>query len=94
MDEGSATFDALLGRLVRWHDARIAKLQGTPDEARKILWWPFTQHDMVPRENVAVIDSRSGEDFGIYVEDAEGAGARVGAAAVRRRRELVDPGRQ
>ena len=38
MDEGSATFDALLGRLVRWHDARIAKLQGTPDEARKILW--------------------------------------------------------
>ena len=74
MDEGSATFDALLGRLVRWHDARIAKLQGTPDEARKILWWPFTQHDMVPRENVAVIDSRSGEDFGIYVEDAEGAG--------------------
>ena len=74
MDEGAKTFDALLGRLVRWHDARIAKLRGAADEAREILWWPFTQHDMVPRENVAVIDSRSGEDFGVYVEDAEGAG--------------------
>ena len=43
------------------------------------VWRPFTQHDMVPRENVAVIDSRSGEDFGVYAPDADGEGV-IGAS--------------
>lgn len=66
--EGALTFDRLHARMVSWHDARVARLQRTPDDARRALWWPFTQHDMVTRDQIAVIDSRSGEDFGVYVQ--------------------------
>lgn len=74
LDEGAGVFDAALRRMVRWHDARVASLRAAPAEAKRALWWPFTQHDLVDEANVAVIDSRSGEDFGVYVADAEGSG--------------------
>ena len=61
---GRGVFDAALRRMVRWHDARVASLRAAPAEAKRALWWPFTQHDLVDEANVAVIDSRSGEDFG------------------------------
>ena len=39
MVEGSRVFDALLGRMVTWHDKRVARLKATPDAAMKMLWW-------------------------------------------------------
>ena len=39
MAEGSRVFDALLGRMVTWHDKRVARLKATPDAAMKKLWW-------------------------------------------------------
>lgn len=30
------------------------------------LWWPFTQHATVLKDNVTVIDSRCGEQFAVY----------------------------
>ena len=59
---------------VRWHDERVARLRSAPDVAMATLWWPFTQHDAVSRANVAVIDSRCGEDFGVYAPDGDGRG--------------------
>ena len=74
LDDGSEVFVAALSQMTRWHSDRIAKLKNAPQRAKKDLWWPFTQHDLVDVEDVNVIDSRSGEDFGIYVKDAEGSG--------------------
>ncbi|XP_014510153.1 bifunctional dethiobiotin synthetase/7,8-diamino-pelargonic acid aminotransferase, mitochondrial isoform X1 [Vigna radiata var. radiata] len=45
---------------------RIKKLQDMPKEAMDIIWWPFTQHQLVPDGGVTVIDSRCGENFSIF----------------------------
>ncbi|KAG4970089.1 hypothetical protein JHK82_035785 [Glycine max] len=45
---------------------RIKKLHDMPREARDIIWWPFTQHKLVPDGGVTVIDSRCGENFSIF----------------------------
>lgn len=51
---------------------RIKKLHSMPREARDIIWWPFTQHKLVPDGGVTVIDSRCGENFSIFkVEKTE-----------------------
>lgn len=37
-----------------------------PKKSCDVFWWLFTQHKLVPEEkNVSVIDSRSGEKFGV-----------------------------
>ena len=73
--DGAEVFDDLLERMTTWHNDRVTRLQAAPDVARAKLWWPFTQHDMVAREDVTVIDSRCGEDFGVYAPDVGGHGA-------------------
>lgn len=45
---------------------RIKKLHDMPREARDIIWWPFTQHKLVPDGGVTVIDSRCGENFSVF----------------------------
>ncbi|KAK7329822.1 hypothetical protein VNO77_24002 [Canavalia gladiata] len=45
---------------------RIKKLHDMPREARDIIWWPFTQHKLVPDGGVTVIDSRCGENFAVF----------------------------
>ncbi|TKY54599.1 Bifunctional dethiobiotin synthetase/7,8-diamino-pelargonic acid aminotransferase [Spatholobus suberectus] len=44
---------------------RIKKFHDMPREARDIIWWPFTQHKLVPDGGVTVIDSRCGENISI-----------------------------
>ena len=46
--------------------------------AKSSLWWPFTQHSTVLKEDVSVIDSRRGESFAVY-QQGKGEGARAGA---------------
>ncbi|XP_019463455.1 PREDICTED: bifunctional dethiobiotin synthetase/7,8-diamino-pelargonic acid aminotransferase, mitochondrial isoform X1 [Lupinus angustifolius] len=51
---------------------RIKKLHEMPKKARDIIWWPFTQHKLVPDGGVTVIDSRCGENFAVFkAQDAE-----------------------
>ncbi|GAU21004.1 hypothetical protein TSUD_201530 [Trifolium subterraneum] len=45
---------------------RIKKLHEMPSKARDIIWWPFTQHKLVPEGGVMVIDSRCGENFAVF----------------------------
>ncbi|KAL3503956.1 hypothetical protein ACH5RR_033797 [Cinchona calisaya] len=42
------------------------KLHDMRKRARDIFWWPFTQHEIVPIENITVIDSRCGEKFAVH----------------------------
>ncbi|RDX82061.1 Bifunctional dethiobiotin synthetase/7,8-diamino-pelargonic acid aminotransferase, mitochondrial, partial [Mucuna pruriens] len=46
--------------------ARIKRLHDMPRKARDIIWWPFTQHKLVPDGGVTVIDSRCGENFSTF----------------------------
>ncbi|KAL2338612.1 hypothetical protein Fmac_013058 [Flemingia macrophylla] len=45
---------------------RNKKLHDMAREARDIIWWPFTQHKLVPDGGVTVIDSRCGENFSVF----------------------------
>ncbi|CAN4106517.1 unnamed protein product [Withania somnifera] len=45
---------------------RTSRLRNMPRKARDTFWWPFTQHKLVPEENVTVIDSRCGENFAVH----------------------------
>eukprot|EP00897_Mesotaenium_endlicherianum_P005913 jgi/Mesen1/534/ME000104S10626 len=58
-----AEFARVVEALRGAHQRRLARLQGLPAVASGVLWWPFTQHDMVPTEDVTVIDSRCGGTF-------------------------------
>jgi dethiobiotin synthetase/adenosylmethionine--8-amino-7-oxononanoate aminotransferase len=48
------------------HFKRLRRLGEMPKKASDILWWPFTQHDLVAQDSITLIDSRSGENFSIY----------------------------
>ena len=48
------------------HFERLRRLEEMPKKASDILWWPFTQHDLVAQDSVTLIDSRSGEDFSVF----------------------------
>jgi dethiobiotin synthetase/adenosylmethionine--8-amino-7-oxononanoate aminotransferase len=40
------------------HAQRVGELQAAAPASAEALWWPFTQHTMVPTEAITVIDSR------------------------------------
>jgi dethiobiotin synthetase/adenosylmethionine--8-amino-7-oxononanoate aminotransferase len=79
LNEGKSVFDAALAHMIKSHAFRVSSLRSAPARAKRDLWWPFTQHDLVG--DVTVIDSRSGEDFGVYVPDADAS--RPGAVHLR-----------
>ncbi|EFJ25518.1 hypothetical protein SELMODRAFT_413615 [Selaginella moellendorffii] len=62
----SSTFVQVVSLLEDAYHKRIQRLREMPKKASELLWWPFTQHRLVPEENVTVIDSRSGEFFSVY----------------------------
>lgn len=59
-------FSQLRCELEEVHSKRVQRLQEMPARAKEILWWPFTQHSLVPTSAVTVIDSRCGENFSIH----------------------------
>lgn len=61
------TFDAIVQRISKGHEDRVAGLINASKEALETVWWPFTQHDLIQDHNdVTVIDSRSGEDMVVF----------------------------
>ena len=75
------TFRDIYAHLVQWHAKRVEALNGLANDALDTLWWPFTQHEMVKKDMVAVIDGRSQDDFVIYDEKTETVQHRFDAAA-------------
>lgn len=65
-DESCGVFDCLKEKMLSAYSERIKRLHDMPKKAREIFWWPFTQHKLVPEGAVTVIDSRYGENFGIF----------------------------
>ncbi|KAG0624900.1 hypothetical protein M758_2G012400 [Ceratodon purpureus] len=66
-------FLELRGVLENAHLKRLRRLEEMPKKASDILWWPFTQHDLVAQDSVTLIDSRSGENFSVYKADSTSA---------------------
>ncbi|KAH7441161.1 hypothetical protein KP509_03G027300 [Ceratopteris richardii] len=48
------------------HKARMMQLQSMQRKGGHYLWWPFTQHSLVPEDQITVIDARVGDNFMIY----------------------------
>lgn len=60
------TFAELRHVLENSHLKRLRRLEEMPKKASQILWWPFTQHDLVPEESITLIDSCLGDNFSVY----------------------------
>ena len=50
----------------------MERLHALAGKADSMIWWPTTQHGLVERANVQVIDSRSGEHFNALSSDQGG----------------------
>ncbi|KAL6842248.1 hypothetical protein ACP4OV_027896 [Aristida adscensionis] len=61
--ESSSVFSILKDTLQSFHSGRIQRLNSMRRKSKDLLWWPFTQHSLVPTDSVTVIDSRCGENF-------------------------------
>uniref|UniRef100_A0A0E0I944 Dethiobiotin synthase n=1 Tax=Oryza nivara TaxID=4536 RepID=A0A0E0I944_ORYNI len=64
--ESSSAFSSLKDSLQSFHSRRVQRLNSMQRKSKYLLWWPFTQHDLVPVDSVTVIDSRFGENFSAY----------------------------
>ncbi|XP_021304673.1 bifunctional dethiobiotin synthetase/7,8-diamino-pelargonic acid aminotransferase, mitochondrial isoform X2 [Sorghum bicolor] len=64
--ESSSAFNSLKDALQSFHSRRIERLNSMQRKSKDLLWWPFTQHNLVPQDSVTVIDSRCGENFSVY----------------------------
>ncbi|AQK40716.1 Bifunctional dethiobiotin synthetase/78-diamino-pelargonic acid aminotransferase mitochondrial [Zea mays] len=64
--ESSSIFIFLKDELQSFHSRRIERLNSMQRKSKALLWWPFTQHNLVPQDSVTVIDSRYGENFSVY----------------------------
>ncbi|XP_077238285.1 adenosylmethionine-8-amino-7-oxononanoate transaminase [Tasmannia lanceolata] len=65
-DESHKVFNSLQEIMLSAHSERIRRLHDMAKKAGDIFWWPFTQHKLVPKEIVTVIDSRCGENFAVH----------------------------
>lgn len=64
--KSSLVFNLLKDALQSFHSTRIERLNSMQRKSKDFLWWPFTQHNLVPQDSVTVIDSRCGENFSAY----------------------------
>ena len=64
--ESSSVFNVLKDALQSFYLNRIERLNSMQRKSKDLLWWPFTQHNLVPQDSVTVIDSRCGENFSAY----------------------------
>lgn len=68
------------GRSVACFESRSSpfRLSGMAEDARKTLWWPFTQHANISNDLVTILDSRCGDDFAVYCPAKDGDAAQTG----------------
>lgn len=59
-------FNQLKDNLKSAHENKLTRLREMQKKAGHYLWWPFTQHSLVPEDQVTVIDARVGDSFMIY----------------------------
>ncbi|RAL50843.1 hypothetical protein DM860_015990 [Cuscuta australis] len=59
-------FDRLQKIMCLSSRARIEQLHYMTKKAHEIFWWPFTQHKLISKDHVMMIDSRCGENFAVH----------------------------
>ncbi|KAL3538194.1 hypothetical protein ACH5RR_001560 [Cinchona calisaya] len=64
--KSQTVFSSLKEIMLSAFHGRMQKLHDMLKRARDIFWWPFTQHEIVPIENITVIDSRCGKKFAVH----------------------------
>ncbi|KAL3520137.1 hypothetical protein ACH5RR_018286 [Cinchona calisaya] len=64
--KSQTVFSSLKEIMLSAFHGRMQKLHDMWKRAHDIFWWPFTQHEIVPIENIIVIDSRCGEKFAVH----------------------------
>ncbi|XP_050217173.1 bifunctional dethiobiotin synthetase/7,8-diamino-pelargonic acid aminotransferase, mitochondrial [Mercurialis annua] len=64
--ESEKIFNSLKEVMLSDFSKRVQRLNEMPKKARDVLWWPFTQHRLIPEDSITVIDSRCGENFAVY----------------------------
>ena len=69
------SLDVLKLQLGGYHETRIQRLLHLSSEGESKLWWPFTQHGLVEKKDITVIDSRAGSLFSVLKVRDYGAGA-------------------
>ena len=80
LEASAPQFDRMVQLAGQAHQARMSQLQAAAGDARRMLWWPFTQHASVAGDaGVTVIDSRVGEHFSVY-RPAEAAAVTSGGS--------------
>ena len=57
----------------------VKLLDSAQAAAKQTIWWPFTQHSTVLKDNVTVIDSRFGESFAVYKPSSDNDPAKLQA---------------
>ncbi|BFZ58333.1 hypothetical protein PYCC9005_005395 [Savitreella phatthalungensis] len=70
----SGALTSLKHHMIDTHEHRVQRLREMPGKALHTLWYPFTQHGLLEREKVNVMDSAYGDDFACL--DAEKQGLR------------------
>ncbi|GMH42966.1 hypothetical protein BSKO_10888 [Bryopsis sp. KO-2023] len=65
LETARPTLDEFSENLKNMYAHRCKKLRYSVYEAKETLWWPFTQHKNVEKEDMAVIDSRWGDHLSI-----------------------------
>ncbi|EYU42430.1 hypothetical protein MIMGU_mgv1a0184292mg, partial [Erythranthe guttata] len=65
-DESQTVFSSLKEIMLSNFLERTQRLHDMRKKACDVLWWPFTQHKLVPEEKVTIIDSRCGENFAVH----------------------------
>ena len=63
----------------KWLPHAVKLLDSAQAAAKQTIWWPFTQHSTVLKDNVTVIDSRCGESFAVYKPNNDSSPARLQA---------------
>ena len=59
-------FSQLQCHLEATYSQKLSRLRDMKKKASHLLWWPFTQHSLIPEEKITVIDARVGDMFTIY----------------------------
>ena len=60
-------YDGIIKELRGWYNGRFDRLEEMEEKTKKVVWWPFTQHQNV--EKVTVIDSAYEDFFVTYRKD-------------------------
>ncbi|KAL3613916.1 Bifunctional dethiobiotin synthetase/7,8-diamino-pelargonic acid aminotransferase, mitochondrial [Castilleja foliolosa] len=69
-EKSQTVFASLEKIMLSGFQERNKRLHEMANKACDVFWWPFTQHNLVPEENVTVIDSRCGENFAVHKFDS------------------------